>query len=276
MSGLLDKLTWFFVNLDAHQAVAPLIVPFAIAFGLYQSHYPWVLLRALHHRAFGDGFVPYTAKDAPSLGMTMPTLLRNRDDLNGLKTGLASVAACGYRGRLTVIAVIDGLDVAPDLVSELRAFVAGLALPENLRMSVTGSPQRLGKAMAGDLGVQQFAAMARAGLIPERPAIYFNMDADCELGPHALDRMIRALTRPSRITGKPAMIVTSHVSIRESEYLRSFRDLFTLRGLIAVTVAREYLVAIGLGRTNTLRVLPQNGASGALYCTWMEIGRAHV
>lgn len=274
MTELIDKLIWFFTNADAHQVVAPLAIPFAIAFGLYQSHYPWVLVRSLWHRAFGDGFVPFTALDAPPLAMTMPTLLRNRNDLEGLETSLASAAKCGYAGRLTIVAVIDGLDVAPALVEELRAFVRTLETPENVRVVVTGSERRVGKATAGDLGVQTVAAMAERGEIPEKPAIYFNMDADCELGVHALDRMIRALVRPSRLTGKPAMIVTSHVSIRESEYFKGWRNLFTMRGILAVTVAREYLVAIGLGRTNAMRVLPQNGASGALYCTWMDVVEA--
>lgn len=271
MNGITDKLVWFFANADAHQVVAPLVVPFAIAFGLYQSHYPWVLLRALFHRVFGDGFVPFRAGEAPPLGMTMPTLLRNRDDLDGLVASIRSASQSGYPGRLTLMVVIDGLDVEPTLVAELRAFVAGLTLPADMIVKVVGSPQRVGKAMAADLGVLELERLAAAGEIPEMPAIYFNMDADCELGPHALDRMVRALMRPSRLTGKPAMIVTSHVAIREEEYFKGWRQLLTPKGLIAVTVAREYLVAIGLGRTNAMRVLPQNGASGALYCTWMEI-----
>jgi len=274
MSAVLDKLVWFFTNADAHQVVAPLIVPFAIAFGLYQSHYPWVLLRSAWQRAFGDGFVPFEPGTAPSLAMTMPTLLRNRDELNALIGSLKSAVASGYPGRVTIVAVIDGLDVAPDLVRELRAFVATHPLPSGVTLRVTGSGPRVGKAMAGDLGVQHIVRLAQQGVIPERPRIFFNMDSDCELGSHALERMVRALQRPGRVSGKPAMIVTSHVSIRESEYFRSWREVFSLRGMIAVTVAREYLVAIGLGRTNAMRVLPQNGASGALYCTWMDVVEA--
>jgi hypothetical protein len=271
MNGLADKLVWFFTNADAHQVVAPLVVPFAIAFGLYQSHYPVVLLRSLWTRVFGDGFVPFSADDAPALGMTMPTLLRNREDLDAMCASIASASKSGYPGRLALMAVVDGLDAAPELVAELRAFVAALSLPPGMVVKVVGSEQRVGKAMAADLGVQELERLAECGEIPALPAIYFNMDADCELGPYALERMVRALMRPSVLTGKPAMIVTSHVAIREEEYFKGWRHLLTPKGLIAVTVAREYLVAIGLGRTNAMRVLPQNGASGALYCTWMEI-----
>lgn len=271
MNGVLDKIVWFFANADAHQVIAPLVLPIAIGLGLYQSHYPYVLLRALWERAFGDGFVPLTKEDAPSLGMTMPTLLRNREDLEGLRTGLASAIASGYLGRLTIVAVIDGLDQAPALVSELRVWARAQKLPPNVVLEITGSPHRVGKAYAGDLGVKHLARMAQLRKIPEKPPIYFNMDADCELGPYALDRMVRLLMRRSWVTGQPGTIVTSHVSIRESEYYRGLRHLFTLKGQLSIAVAREYLVAIGLGRHNILRVLPQNGASGALYCTWFEI-----
>ena len=269
--NVIDKILWFFANADAHRIVAPLVLPIAVGLLVYQSHYPYVLLRTLWQRIFGDGFVPLTKADAPSLGMTMPTLLRNREDLDGLRTGLASAIASNYPGRLTIIAVIDGLDVAPDLVRELRAWAAAQTIPENVVLEITGSGKRVGKAFAGDLGVQRLVALAREGVIPEKPPIYFNMDADCELGPMALDRMVRALMRKSIFTGQPGTIVTSHVSIKEHEYFRGWRELFTVKGQLRIAVAREYLVAIGLGRHNVLRVLPQNGASGALYCTWIEI-----
>lgn len=270
MDALFNKFIWFFTNADAHQVVAPLVIPFAIAFGLYQSHYPFVLLRALYQRVFGDGFVPLTKENAPTLGMTMPTLLRNQDDFDGLTTGIGSALRHGYPGKLVLVAVIDGLDVAPKLVDALRAWAAAQDIPENIHLHITGSPTRVGKATAGDLGIRTIVELCDG----EAPPIYFNMDADCELGPHALERMVIALQRPSRITKEPAMIVTSHVSIREADYWKGVRHFFTLKGQIAVTVAREYLVAIGLGRHNAFRMLPQNGASGALYCTWFPVVEA--
>ena len=278
MNALISKLIWFFTNADAHQIVAPLVLPVAVAFVLYQSHYPFIFLRALYERAFGDGFVPLTKANAPALGMTMPTLLRNQDDLDGLKTGIGSALRHRYPGQLILVAVIDGLDVAPDLVDALRAWAAAQDIPENVHLRITGSPTRVGKATAGDRGIRMIAELSEQlieeGVLSEVPPIYFNMDADCELGAHALERMVLALKRPSRLTGQPAMIVTSHVSIREADYWKGVRHFFTLKGQIAVTVAREYLVAIGLGRHNAFRMLPQNGASGALYCTWFPIVEA--
>ncbi len=271
---MLEKIAWFFANADAHRVAAPLVLPILVGLCLYQSHYPYVLVRALWARAFGDGFVPFGVGEAPAIGMTMPTLLRTREDYEGLVRGLASAMTSGYPGHVTLVAVIDGLDAAPGLVAELRRWVRVRSRRTGVHVVVTGAPSRVGKAMAADLGVQEIARLAREGRIPAKPAIYFNMDADCELGPHALDRMVRALERRSRLTGAPGTIVTSHVSIRESEYFRGLGSLLTVRGQLAVTVAREYLVAIGLGRHNAFRLLPQNGASGALYCTWMEIAEA--
>ena len=192
MESLFNKFVWFFTNADAHQVVAPLVLPFAIAFGLYQSHYPFILMRALWERVVGDGFVPLTRSNAPALGMTMPTLLRDQDDLDGLITGIGSALRHGYPGQLILVAVIDGLDVAPKLVDALRTWAAAQDIPSNIDLRITGSATRVGKATAGDLGIRTIAQLSeeliREGVLCEMPPIYFNMDADCELGAHALER----------------------------------------------------------------------------------------
>lgn len=270
---MIDKLIWFFANFGAYRAAGISLVPILVGVCVYQSQYPYVLLRGLWVRAFGDGFRPYTKDDAPALAMTIPTLLRNEGDLEGLKVGIASALASGYPGALTILAIVDGLDAAPELVRALEAWVAAQQVPAGFHVEVIGTETRVGKAFAGDVGVRHIAALAAKGAIA-KPRIYFNMDADCELGPHALERMVRALVRKSRLSGQPGMVVTSHVVIRESEYWKGWRHFFTLRGQIAINVAREYLVAIGVGRHNAFRILPQNGASGALYCTWFEVMEA--
>lgn len=269
--ALIDKVLWFFANFQVIRLAGLQLGAIVIGLCIYQSQYPYVLVRSLWRRAFGDGFVPFKPGEAPGIGMTIPTLLRNRDDLEGLFTGIGSAITSNYPGRLTVMAVIDGLDAAPDLVQELRDWVAARALPSNVYVEVVGTPTRVGKACAGDHGVRRIVELAEQGVIPGKPRVYFNMDADCELSPYALERMVRALYEPSRINGQPGMVVTSHVAIREQEYWKGWRHFFTWRGQIAVNVAREYMVAIGVGRHNVLRILPQNGASGALYCTWFEV-----
>ena len=267
---MIDKLIWFFSNFDAYRIAGVSLIPILVGVCIYQSQYPYVLLRALWVRVFGDGFRPLTSENAPPLGLTIPTLLRNEGDLEGLRVAIGSALASGYPGEMAIVAIIDGLDVAPRLVDQLREWTAVQKIEDRFRVDVIGTAQRVGKAYAGDVGVRHMAALAKAGQIV-RPRIYFNIDADCELGPHALERMVRALQRKSRISGQPGMVVTSQVLIRENVYWKGWRHFFTLRGQIAINVAREYLVAIGVGRHNAFRILPQNGASGALYCTWFEI-----
>src|SRR5699024_2689422 len=105
-----------------------------------------------------------------------------------------------------------------------------------------------------------------------KPELFFNMDADSELGERALERMALRLVSPSALTGKPGSIVTSHVAVPSEFYWRGYRRLSSVRGMLALLVAREYLVSIGLGRYN-LRLIPRTGVSGALYCTWFEVMR---
>src|SRR5205807_2523836 len=96
---VIEKLVWFFSNFGAYRVFGLSLVPILIGICLYQSQYPYVLVRALYVRVFGDGFRPFTESDAPGLGMTIPTLLRNRDDLAGLQLGISSAIASGYPGR---------------------------------------------------------------------------------------------------------------------------------------------------------------------------------
>ena len=66
------------------------------------------------------------------------------------------------------------------------------------------------------------------------------------------------------------MIVTSNVCIARGVYWRGVREYLTVRGQIAMLVAREYLTSISLGKFNS-RIIPVQEASGALYCTWFEL-----
>ena len=139
---MIDKLIWFFSNFDAYRIAGVSLIPILVGVCIYQSQYPYVLLRALWVRAFGDGFRPLTSANAPPLGLTIPTLLRNEGDLEGLRVAIGSALASGYPGPMAIVAIVDGLDVAPALVGELRAWTAAQKVEDRFRVDVIGTPQR--------------------------------------------------------------------------------------------------------------------------------------
>lgn len=272
---MIDKLIWFFGNAQAFEIATQLMLPVVVGLVLYQSHYPFVLLRALWRRARASAPPVLRDEQRVPAALVVPSLLRNREELEGIVSALESAMRAGYPGALTVCASVDGRGgKSAPLYAELEAWAeARRAEAPGIEILVTGSERRRGKAMAVDEGVRAIAALAARGAI-ERPVVFFNMDADTELGEGALERLVCELWRPSRLTGQPGMIVTSHVAIPEQLSASAARKAHTVEGQIVLGVAREFAVAIGLGRYNHLRILPQLGASGALYTTWFEL--AHV
>ena len=96
------------------------------------------------------------------------------------------------------------------------------------------------------------------------------MDADSSLAPRALERMVYRLTRRRRLTGRPYHIVTSNVIVPFEQCWEGPRTLLTLKGWIALSVAREYVGSISAGKVNW-KLSPTMEVSGALYCTWSDI-----
>lgn len=195
----------------------------------------------------------------PAILVVIPTLLRNRDELAELRDAAETVIGNNYPGALTLCLSIDGGD--PMIVRELRAW----ATPRDIL--VTSSATRAGKGVA----VWQGLVCAEREL-DEVPPVFFNMDADSVLGPRALERMVKRLVTPGRVTKQRPMVVASNVLVRHEHYWAGWRGFFTLRYQLALQVAREYLTSISVSRNNR-GLLPVTGVSGALYATWTDLHR---
>ncbi|HJL14741.1 MAG TPA: hypothetical protein RMH99_03740 [Sandaracinaceae bacterium LLY-WYZ-13_1] len=260
---LFHQTIWFFNQAGLPEVLGALLIPMGLGIALYQLNYLWIAGRELAWRAAGRP--EERLGEAPTAALTIPSLLRRPDELEGICTAMQSACANGYPGTLHVVAAVDGRRAAPHLYAALERWVDEHPSPDHVRLHVTATPVRSGKAVAIDVGVRYLARTA-----PERPRLFFNMDADCELGPRALERLAHRLTRLCPWTREPARIVTSHVAVRPEVYWRGWRHFFSMAGQLELSVAREYLVSIGLGRHNS-RLLPHTGASGALYVTWFDV-----
>ncbi len=272
----LDKIIWFFSSAGPLDIVGPLLVPLGIGFVLYQLNYLYILSQALFRRWRAAPLPRLAERDRLPVLATVPSLLRNRDELEAIQAAIESTLANGYPAPLTIAACVDGTDARPELYAELRRWARAVALPRpDARVIVCGHPERRGKGVAGDMGVVEVSRRVEDGRIPREhaPIVFFNVDADSELSPGALEVMVCALVRPSRLTGDAAMVVTSHVAVPKKHYWKGWGHLFSAPGIIALSVAREYIVSLGIGRNNS-RILPHTGASGALYCTWFEVVHA--
>lgn len=267
----MDKLIWFFTNATAVDVLGPIALPILLGIVLYQSHYPWLIIKYLFKAVRGDGQPRLAPEDRLTGLIVVPSLLRKRDELDAIQRAMAAAASNEYPGALIIVGSIDGYEESPDLYAELTEWVRAHEHRSDVHFVITGKPQRNGKAFAVDHGVHTIRAMVERGELPS-PRIFFNLDADCEPSEGALERIVFELTRRSRVTKDRGLLVTAHVAIRRKDYWKGWRHYFTLAGQLRISVAREYLVSMGLGRHDSLlRVLPRVAASGALYCTWIEV-----
>jgi len=266
----MQELIWY---LRAHSPVelaSPYVWPFLFGFVLYQIHYVAVLIQCLYRvvRYGVDAPQPKPGR-RPAAVLLMPTLLRNEDELAGLRKAITSAATNGYPGELTIVAAIDDGRSKPALFAALQAWARAFEAPPGVRVLTTCTPQRTGKAVAIDHGVEFLKTQIAAGLHPAFPPIFFNMDADSQLGEHALVRLVDRLTTRHAFSDQYPKIVTSNVAIARSEYWRGWREFFTVRGQLSIGVAAEFIISM-LGKHNLkLHLVP--GASGALYATWSPL-----
>lgn len=266
----MEQLLWHLRVLSGFELASPYLLPFVVGFVLYQCHYAVVLcqclVRLMRH---GTSAPPVRPGRRPPAVLVMPTLLRSRDELSGLMKAIESAATNGYPGELTIIAAIDDGVSKPALYAELEIWAKQFPVAPDVRILVTCTKVRTGKAVAIDNGVQYLRAKIAEGLLHAFPTLFFNMDADSQLGPEALVRLADRLTKPYPWSRQFPNIVTSNVCIARSEYWRGWRAFFTVRGQLSIHVAAEFILSM-LGKHNyKLHLVP--GASGALYCTWSEL-----
>jgi hypothetical protein len=258
-----ERLAWFFANADLLRLSSPMLRTLVVGLLLYNTDYLWLFLRAFWLRLRPPREVPFAA---PHGLVVLPTLVCKQADCDALKSAIDSVMHSGYPGRLHVVAAVDGRAERPSLYAALEDWAAQLHPPEGVTVLVTGCDQRQGKAMAMEHAIELVRALVESGQLAAFPPVFFNLDADSELGPRALEHMVRRLHRPN-LLGRLPMAVASNVGVRRSHYYRGFRHMFTIGGQLALQVAREYTQSIGVGKSNT-RLVPVTGLSGALYCTW--------
>jgi hypothetical protein len=227
----------------------------------------------LSHVVRGIGLGAHQAAEAslPAL-VIIPTMLRRRDELESLESTIRSVANNGYPGELFIVVTIDGFSASPSLYQELHAWAAAEPRRARTWLYVTGTPERRGKPMAIEHGVQFLDALVHAGVHERFPPVYISTDADADLGEHALERIVSRLRRRHPLTGWPARAVAGNLYIRGNDFWRGWRHFFTVEGQLTIQVAREYMCT-NVARHN-MRWLPLTGVPGVLYCTWSDIFRS--
>ena len=266
----MESVLWFFHTSGGSEFLGVLWRPILVGLALYYSAYLTIFARLLWRYArWGRSCSPLPVVPLPPALAVLPTLLRTQQHLAGLQKAVRSMLGNGYRGNLVVCASIDDAGAAPHLVRELDGWVAGLAAPANVTVVVARNPVRRGKAMAIHAALKKVMRLSSRGRLPA-PTVFFNMDADSELGEDALNRLATRLTTPGRVFGQRPMIVGANVCVPRRHYWTGWRGFFTVRGQLALQVAREYMTSISLPRNN-FGVIPGNGVSGALYCTWTQL-----
>ncbi|HVY41223.1 MAG TPA: hypothetical protein VHM31_24970 [Polyangia bacterium] len=268
---MIEQVLWYLASIRSFVEAAPLLRGLVICLALYQLDLvatvaAW-LLRKIGLLPTEIALEPRNRRDAL---VVLPTLLRKRGELEGLMGAMRSVAWNGYPGRLHVVACIDGRQDAGPLFDELAAWVAAERVPAGVTLHAVATGERAGKAVAMDEGVEHIKALVARGAVDRFPEVFFNMDADSELAPRALERMVYRLTRRRLLTGRPFHIVTSNVIVPFDQCWQGVRTLLSLKGWIALSVAREYVGSISAGKVNW-KLSPTMEVSGALYCTWSEI-----
>ncbi len=265
----MDSLVWSVRTLGGFLLAAPVLKVLLILLILCWD-YPVLLLYRSYQRAFG---LSRTARDrhakALPLLVVIPSLLRNREELTSMMSTVRSIAENGYPGDLTIVITIDGAHDAPPLYAELCAWAEGQHWNDHHRLYVTGTPARRSKPMAIDHAMEFVKGLVAQRTLPAFPPVYVSTDADADLGPHALERIVYRLQRRNRITGWPARVVAGALHVRGNNFWRGWRHFFTVEGQLNLQVAREYYVG-NIWRYN-IRWLPITGVPGAFYCTWSEI-----
>ncbi|MFM2151773.1 MAG: hypothetical protein RL199_208 [Pseudomonadota bacterium] len=265
----MTSLLWTLRTLDEAEA-ARFVARIVVLMVLYCWDHPILLAYRSFQRLFG---LDRTARDHEArplpLLVVIPSLLRSEGELTSMMSTVSSIVGNGYPGPLTLVVSIDGTLDRPEMYRSLKDWAGTLALPSSCGVHVTGTPERRSKPMAIEHGVEYVHDLVRSGSLAAFPPVYVSTDADADLGPRALERIVYRLQRRNRFTGWPARAVAGALHVRGNEYWPGWRRFFTVRGQLNLQVAREYYVG-NIWRYN-IRWLPVTGIPGAFYCTWSEI-----
>lgn len=261
----METILWNVARSDGGEFLGAMWQPFLIGMVLYFSGY-WSVWMVALARAAGLQRPFAGLSNPPDILVVIPTLLRTREDLDGLREAAETVVANRYPGRVVLSLSIDGTDGIAPLLAELDAWAGR----QPSMVLVAASRRRAGKGVAVELGLERAKVAVREGELAQLPTVFFNMDADSVLGPRALERMVAKLVTPGVWTRQKPMIVASNVLVRREHYWAGWAKFFTMRYQLALQVSREYLTSISISRNNR-GLLPVTGVSGALYCTWTEI-----
>jgi hypothetical protein len=264
----MESVLWNLRTLNGFSTLAPMLAVLFFTLTAFWD-YPLLLLYSLVSRALGrERRPPPYAKPLSAL-VVIPSLLRKQDELTSMLSTIESVATNGYPGRLLIVVSIDGTKDAPQLYERLRDFCRGSSYDAHTFLYVTGTPERRSKPMAIDHAMEFVKGLVRSGEQPAFPEVYVSTDADADLGPHSLEKMIYRLQRRNFITGAPARAVAGALHVRGDDFWRGLRHFATVSGQLNIQVARDYYVS-NVGRYN-IRWLPVTGVPGAFYCTWTSI-----
>jgi cellulose synthase/poly-beta-1,6-N-acetylglucosamine synthase-like glycosyltransferase len=264
----MESVLWNLRTLNGFSTLAPMLAVLFFTLTVFWD-YPLLLSYSLVTRALGrTRRVPPYARALSTL-VVIPSLLRKQDELTSMLSTIESVATNGYPGRLLIVVSIDGTKDAPHLYERLRDFCRNSAYDQHTFLYVTGTPERRSKPMAIDHAMEFVKELVRTGEQPSFPEVYVSTDADADLGPHSLEKMIYRLQRRNPITGSPARAVAGALHVRGDDFWRGIRHFLSISGQLNIQVARDYYVS-NVGRYN-IRWLPVTGVPGAFYCTWTSI-----
>lgn len=267
----MEGFIWSLRTLDVFLVVVPVFfLHVFLSFAFERPDYLALLGSWFFKGAFGsDEFKTAAPGVLPSGLVIIPSLLRDGDDFKAITTTIESCATNEFPSDLFIVASVDGRKEFPKLYASLEAWIASREYPANVRVYLTGTETRLGKMMAVEAGVTHVKALVAKGELAAVPTIYFSIDGDGTLGPHALERLAARLDRRHWLTKNKSRIVSGKLAIRPDLVWQGWRKFFTLEGQIYALVAREFVVS-NLMRFNR-KLTPQIGVPGALYCTWSDL-----
>jgi hypothetical protein len=256
--------------MSGYALAAPTLKVLFIVLAVMCWDYPIILFCRLASRAVG-GFCSRRNREAQALPVlvVIPSLLRGRDEVTSIESTVQYLLGNGYPGDLAIVVTIDGTEDAPQLYAELRSWANAQPSNPHQRLFVTGTPVRRSKPMAIDHAVEFVKRLVAQSILPAFPPVYISTDADADLGPCAIEKIVYRLQRRNLITGWPARIVAGALHVRGNNFWQGWRHFLTVGGQLNLQVAREYYVG-NIWRYN-IRWLPLSGVPGAFYCTWSEI-----